>query len=126
MRFLIPSILLLSTTILADTPAQSILSAAGSAYDTVASSLAAESAADSICLSPADAEIVSRSFGLLISNYTTKLAVQLLADDFIDQADSVNQLINTSPLPHQPVGGPSNGLDFTVYAMFLHSVAIYP
>jgi hypothetical protein len=103
MRFILPTLLLLSASILADSPAQAVIPPTSEAFDSVASSLTAENAADSICLSPADAEIVSRSFGLLISNYTTKLAVQLLADDFIDQADSVNQLINNSPLPHQPV-----------------------
>lgn len=58
---------------------------------------------NTFCLSTADAEVLGKSFGLLISNYTTELANQLLADEFTDQADSINTLINNSPMPNQPV-----------------------
>ena len=55
------------------------------------------------CLCDADASLLATSFGLTISNYTQALAVQLFAEGFTDQSDSVNQLINTSPLPPHPV-----------------------
>ena len=81
------------------------LDAAGHpAYGSMADVTPPDSETAPFCLSAADAAVIGRDFGLLISNYTTKLAVQLLAEEFIDQADSVNTLINTSPLPHQPVG----------------------
>merc|ERR1711981_1123507 len=56
------------------------------------------------CLCDADASLLATSFGLTISNYTQALAVQLFAEGFTDQSDSVNQLINTSPLPPHPLG----------------------
>jgi len=59
------------------------------------------------CILSTDAAVIGRDFGLLISNYTTELAVKLLAEGFIDQADSVNTLINHSPLPYQAVRPPS-------------------
>jgi hypothetical protein len=55
------------------------------------------------CLSNADANILATSFGQTISNYTTELAVQLFTNDFTDQSDSVNSLIQNSPLPNIPV-----------------------
>lgn len=55
------------------------------------------------CIDSADAAVIGRDFGLLISNYTNELAVRLLAEGFTDQADSVNTLINNSPLPDQEV-----------------------
>lgn len=55
------------------------------------------------CIHSTDAAVIGRDFGLLISNYTNELAVRLLAEGFTDQADSVNTLINNSPLPDQEV-----------------------
>jgi hypothetical protein len=55
------------------------------------------------CLTTGDAQILAHSFGQTISNYTTALAVQLFTNDFTDQSDSVNSLIQNSPLPNIPV-----------------------
>lgn len=59
---------------------------------------------NSCCLSEADANLLATEFGLTISNYTNALAVQLFAEGFMDQSDSVNQLINSGPPPGIPVG----------------------
>lgn len=55
------------------------------------------------CLGSGDAQVLATSFGQTISNYTTELAVQLFTNDFTDQSDSVNSLIQNSPLPNIPV-----------------------
>ena len=98
----------LATTTIASAPAQETLidlDPTGTLYGTMGdpSVVGTDNDNNPFCMTSADAAIIGKSFGLLISSYTTELAVKLLASDFTDQADSVNTLINTSPLPHQPV-----------------------
>lgn len=98
-----------ATTVIAGPPAEEPLinfNSAGTLYGAMKndpSVVGTDNDNTPFCMTSADAAIIGKSFGLLISSYTTELAVKLLASDFIDQADSVNTLINTSPLPHQPV-----------------------
>lgn len=54
------------------------------------------------CVTDADATVVANNFALLISNYTVARAEAFIANDYLDQADSVNTLINggtNAPLP---------------------------
>lgn len=56
----------------------------------------------SFCLTDDDATTVAGYFVDLIADYSTSLANAVLADDYTDQADSVNTLIDnggTSPIP---------------------------
>ena len=96
-------------------PASSAVAASTSAAATSTASANLASATAS-CISAADASIVATDFGLLISNYTEALAVQLLAGNFTDQSDSVNTLIYepgllasnvSSFLPYLPLPPPS-------------------
>lgn len=57
---------------------------------------------DAFCLCDSDADVIANDFAQLISNYSASFANLVLADDFIDQSDSVNTLIDsgtTSPIP---------------------------
>jgi hypothetical protein len=67
------------------------------------------------CLSQGDADALAYSFGQTISNYSTALAVQLFTNDFTDQSDSVNSLIENSPLPNIPVCAMQNQQDLPEY-----------
>jgi len=97
-------VFVLVTSVVANDEPQIHLDAANPVYGSMAPPPpVAGDAPSSFCISAEDAAILGRDFGLLISNYTTELAIKLLADEFIDQADSVNTLINNSPLPNQPV-----------------------
>lgn len=54
------------------------------------------------CLSAADAEQIGDDFASLISAYNATFANLVLADDYTDQSDSVNTLIDSgtdAPLP---------------------------
>jgi hypothetical protein len=68
------------------------------------SALAADSWAqprDAFCLCDSDADTIGNDFAQLISNYSATFATEVLADDYTDQSDSVNTLIDsgtTSPL----------------------------
>jgi hypothetical protein len=56
---------------------------------------------DAFCLCDSDADVIANDFAQLISNYTNDFATAVLADDYTDQSDSVNTLIDsgtTSPL----------------------------
>jgi hypothetical protein len=56
---------------------------------------------DAFCLCDSDADVIANDFAQLISNFTTTFANEVLADDYTDQSDSVNTLIDsgtTSPL----------------------------
>lgn len=57
---------------------------------------------DSFCLCDSDADVIGNDFAQLISNYSADFATKVLADDFSDQSDSVNTLIDsgtTGPIP---------------------------
>jgi len=57
---------------------------------------------DAFCLCDSDADVIGNDFAQLISNYSSDFATQVLADDYTDQSDSVNTLIDsgtTSPIP---------------------------
>jgi len=54
------------------------------------------------CLCDSDADVIGNDFAELISNYSEDFAKKVLADDYTDQSDSVNTLIDsgtTSPIP---------------------------
>jgi len=56
---------------------------------------------DAFCLCDSDADVIANDFAQLISNFNTTFATEVLADDYTDQSDSVNTLIDsgtTSPL----------------------------
>lgn len=56
---------------------------------------------DSFCLCDSDADQIANDFADLISNFNKTFAEQVLADDYTDQSDSVNTLIDnggTSPI----------------------------
>lgn len=56
----------------------------------------------SFCLSNADAKQIGDDFALLISAYNATFANLVLANDYTDQSDSVNTLIDsgtTGPIP---------------------------
>ena len=47
-----------------------------------------------------DADVIGNDFAQLISNYSNDFATKVLADDYFDQSDSVNTLIdNATPGP---------------------------
>ena len=46
------------------------------------------------CLTSSDANTLATNFGLLVSNYSGKLANQTLASNFQDYSESVNTLID--------------------------------
>ena len=57
---------------------------------------------DGFCLCDSDADVIGNDFAQLISNYSAAFANEVLADDYTDQSDSVNTLIDagtTSPIP---------------------------
>jgi len=57
---------------------------------------------DTFCLCDSDAEVIGNDFAQLISNYSATFANEVLANDYTDQSDSVNTLIDsgtTSPIP---------------------------
>src|SRR5947208_925265 len=57
---------------------------------------------DAFCLCDSDADVIGNDFAQLISNYSEEFATKVLADDYTDQSDSVNTLIDngtTSPIP---------------------------
>jgi hypothetical protein len=57
---------------------------------------------DAFCLCDSDADVIANDFAQLISNYSEDFAKKVLADDYTDQSDSVNTLIDngtTSPIP---------------------------
>jgi hypothetical protein len=57
---------------------------------------------DAFCLCDSDAEVIGNDFAQLISNYSATFANEVIADDYTDQSDSVNTLIDsgtTSPIP---------------------------
>jgi hypothetical protein len=68
------------------------------------SAIAADSWAqprDAFCLCDSDADVIGNDFAQLISNYSATFATEVLADDYTDQSDSVNTLIDsgtTSPI----------------------------
>lgn len=54
------------------------------------------------CLCRDEAEVIGNDFALLISDYNATFANLVLADDYTDQSDSVNTLIDsgtTAPIP---------------------------
>ena len=56
---------------------------------------------DAFCLCDSDADVIANDFAQLISNFSTDFANNVLADDYTDQSDSVNTLIDsgtTSPI----------------------------
>jgi hypothetical protein len=56
---------------------------------------------DAFCLCDSDADVIANDFAQLISNYSADFATKVLADDYTDQSDSVNTLIDsgtTSPI----------------------------
>jgi hypothetical protein len=57
---------------------------------------------DAFCLCDSDADVIGNDFAQLISNYSADFANKVLANDYTDQSDSVNTLIDsgtTSPIP---------------------------
>jgi hypothetical protein len=57
---------------------------------------------DAFCLCDSDADVIANDFAQLISNFSEEFAEKVLAEDFVDQSDSVNTLIDngtTSPIP---------------------------
>ena len=57
---------------------------------------------DSFCLCDSDADVIGNDFAQLISNYSNDFATKVLANDYFDQSDSVNTLIDsgtTAPIP---------------------------
>lgn len=56
----------------------------------------------SFCLCDSDADVIGNDFAQLISNYSDAFAELVIADDYTDQSDSANTLIDnggTSPIP---------------------------
>lgn len=56
---------------------------------------------DAFCLCDSDADVIGNDFAQLISNYSNDFANKVLANDYTDQSDSVNTLIDkgtTSPI----------------------------
>ncbi|GAB7346482.1 hypothetical protein MBLNU457_5172t1 [Dothideomycetes sp. NU457] len=54
------------------------------------------------CLTKHDANVVANNFAQLLSNFSVPLAEAILANDFTDQSDSANSLVDggtQSPLP---------------------------
>lgn len=54
------------------------------------------------CLTNHDANVVANNFAQLQSNFSVPLAQAILADDFTDQSDSANSLVDggtQSPVP---------------------------
>ncbi len=47
------------------------------------------------CLTDCDADVIANDFAQLISNYTESFAQLVLAENYIDQSDSVNTLIDS-------------------------------
>jgi hypothetical protein len=57
------------------------------------------------CLLSNDAQTLAKNFGLLISNYSNKLANQTLAANFKDHSESVNTLIDNGGTKPQALLG---------------------
>jgi len=51
---------------------------------------------DSFCLCDSDADQIAQDFADLISNFNATFANEVLADDYTDQSDSVNTLIDAT------------------------------
>lgn len=60
---------------------------------------------NAFCLCDSDADVIGNDFAQLISNYSADFATKVLADDYIDQSDSVNTLIDSGTTSPIPVGG---------------------
>lgn len=59
--------------------------------------------ATSTCITAPQAAQVGKDFGLLVSNYSTTLANNVLAASFTDQTDSVITLIDSASQPQNPL-----------------------
>jgi len=57
------------------------------------------------CLLESDANTLATNFGLLVSNYSQKLANETLAVDFTDYSESVNSLIDNGGTAPQALLG---------------------
>ena len=58
------------------------------------------------CLTECDADVIANDFAQLISNYTQAFAELVLAENYLDQSDSVNTLIDSgteAPIPVRPL-----------------------
>lgn len=77
---------------------------------------------DSFCLCDSDADVIANDFATLISDFDPAFAEQVLADDFTDQSDSVNTLINTLGENTIPLGA----LTFSTKEDFIAASATQP
>jgi hypothetical protein len=77
---------------------------------------------DAFCLCDSDADVIANDFAQLISNYTAAFAEKVLADDYIDQSDSVNTLIDNGTESPIPLGA----LTFATKAAFIAGQGTQP
>ncbi|KAI5209187.1 hypothetical protein AUEXF2481DRAFT_5138 [Aureobasidium subglaciale EXF-2481] len=74
------------------------------------------------CISPADAILIANGFGQILSNFTTSWGDVLIADDYIDQSDSVATLMHSPNVLASDLGKTT----FSSKASFLAGEAAQP
>jgi hypothetical protein len=77
---------------------------------------------DAFCLCDSDADQIANDFAELISNFNETFAELVLADDYIDQSDSVNTLIDSGGVSPIPLGA----LTFATKAAFISASETQP
>lgn len=73
---------------------------------------------DAFCLSNSQAEVIGDDFAQLISNYSAAFANIVLANDYTDQSDSVNTLIDSGT--ESPIPVCANSCERFIFAHLLH------
>jgi hypothetical protein len=63
--------------------------------------------ASTSCISPADAILIANGFGQILSNFSMSFGDTLIADDYVDQSDSVATLMHSPNLLASDVRFPS-------------------
>jgi hypothetical protein len=58
------------------------------------------------CISPADAILIANGFGQILSNFSMSFGDTLIADDYVDQSDSVATLMHSPNLLASDVCSP--------------------
>jgi hypothetical protein len=58
------------------------------------------------CISPADATLIANGFGQILSNFSMSFGDVLIADDYVDQSDSVATLMHSPNLLASDVCSP--------------------
>jgi len=77
---------------------------------------------DAFCLCDSDADVIGNDFAQLISNSSAAFATEVLADDYYDQSDSVNTLIDSGTDAPLPLGSAT----FATKAAFLAGQGAQP